>query len=146
MSPPHGETGKERRSCLDAQQVREKPHRGRSPASQRRDLSDHTPPPPWFHLRGLRAQAKEPGVGPWTSRWGFHGVANCCVAFPDLSWPRSDLHQAPCGLMQMIPSHILELKAASTEIHRNGDVLSQENHTPLRSSQKRQRCPLQSHL
>lgn len=44
-------------------------------------------------------------------------------------------------------SYILELKAASAEIHRNGDVFPEEKHVHLRNGQKRQRCPLtQGHL
>ena len=91
-------------------------------------------------------QVKEPGVGPRTARRGFHGVVNHRTAFPDLSQLCSDLCQVPCGLMQMILSHILELKPASTEIHRNWDIFPEEKHAHLRNSQKRQRCPLQGHL
>lgn len=75
--------------------------------------------------------------------WGrepLYGIPRPVPALPDLCL-------VPCGLMQMIPSHTLELKAASTEIHRNGDVFSKEKHAHLRNSQKRQRCPLtQGHL
>lgn len=58
---------------------------------------------------------------------------------PSPSQLRSDLCQVPCSLVQMIPG--LGLKAASTEMHRNGDMLPEEN-TRLRNSQHRQRCPL----
>jgi len=73
-------------------------------------------------------QAKEPGVGPRVARWGFHGVVKGRMTFPDLSQLCSHLGQVLCGLQQKTPSHILELKAAFTEIHRNGDVFPEEKH------------------